>query len=179
MFDTYNINNGVAQLAPDSAIASQNIGGITDSIEQQRQNIDESSVRKLMRYLNVDMMESYFRIGPSRVKGQVFDIYNAWNNIINSSAFCIYDTELRNAIIAFFFAWDEIIRKGIPYYSPSHIAGDFVFGHAEFDMFDSPEQEQCFDEIMKKWYGTAIKFGEMMNLIKQRYAIEREDIGMR
>lgn len=164
----------MTQYAPNATTAIQNIGGIADCDE--RKNSDETIVRKLMRSMNMDMMESYFSIGPSRVKGQVFDIYNAWNNIINSSTFCIFDKELKQAIMTFYFTWDEIIRKGIPYYSPSHIAGDFVFGHAEFDMFDSPEQEQCFDEIMLKWNSTALKFRDMMQFIKERYVIDWNDV---
>ena len=167
MSDTYNINGGTVQIAPNATTATQNFAGTADNAEQKKKDSDEVTVRKLMRYMNADLMDAYFRIGPTRVKGKVFDIHDAWDGIIHASTFCIYDNKLRDAILKFYFAWDKIIQKGIPYYSPSRTPGDFVFGNAEFDMFDSPEQEQCFDEIMLKWNSTALKFRDMIQFIKE------------
>ena len=176
MGDTYNINGGTVLIAPNATTATQNIGVTADSAKQKKKDSDEATVRKLMRYMNADLMDAYFRIGPARVKGKVFDIHDAWDGIIHASTFCIYDKKLRDTILKFYFAWDKIIQKGIPYYSPSRTPGDFVYGQAEFDMFDSPEQEQCFNEIMQKWYGTALQFRDMMECIKHKYIIDWEDV---
>lgn len=175
----YDISGGNNMIAPNATQVIQNIyyTGVHDT--EARHNSDEGTILRLMRYMNVLLMDVYFEHGPARIDKKVITIHDAWNKILSSSTFVIYDEELRIKVNDFFSAWHALIILGSMHYSLSSNGLDFVFGDgggAEFDIFKDDDEEQCFDELLKRWHPLFLLFTSMMDCIKQRYVIDFSDV---
>jgi len=52
----------------------------------------------------------------------------------------------------------------------------YNFYGAEFDLFDSPGQEECFRELLSQWEPLTRKFKAMMECINHKYVIDWKDV---
>ena len=154
------------------------LGTIVSANSTLQDENDEKNVRWLMQNMNVYLMDNYFQRGPQRVNTKIIVIHDSWSAIINSSTYCVYNQELDFAIRDFFDIWSDIISRGYVYYSPSDTPTDYVFGggKAEFDMFNSNDEERFFGEMLHKWGQIYDKYNKMMQCIKQYYVIDFDDI---
>lgn len=176
---TYNIYGGVVQIAPNAATATQNIGCIAHSAGQMKKERDETTIRNLMRHMNVPLMDDYFGRGPARVKSKIFDMHDAWNVIINDSTFIIYNRRLSNLVHDFFDTWHSMVLNSLAHYEDSNTPGDVVFGQAEFDLFRNQQQMCDFDNLICGWETLNVKFTAMIDCIKRKYIIDWEDVAIK
>lgn len=179
MDNRFDILGGNNMIAPNATQVVQNIYYANTNDVEARHSSDERTILHLMRYMNVLLMDSYFERGPARIDKKVITIHDAWNEILSSSTFVIYDEELRVRVKEFFTAWHALIAIGSMHYFFSNNGMDFVFGvggGAEFDAFKNDEEEQCFDELLKRWHPLFLLFTSMMDCIKQRYVIDFSDV---
>ena len=164
----------------NAAMAVQNGAPVVLQVEQsqaaERAERDMDTIFHLMRHLNVPMMDAYLDRSPARVRDTIFDMHDAWKAIFRSSTFIIYDETMDRLVRDFYQAWHEVVVKGLPYYEPSDTPGDRVFGRAEFDLFDSPGQEECFRELLSQWEPLTRKFKAMMECINHKYVIDWKDV---
>ena len=172
-----NINGGNNVIAPNATTVEQHYHIVADSADVKMSS-DEKTVRHLMRYMNVLLMDAYFDRGPARVDLRILSIHDACYEIITSSSFVLYDENLRSKVNRFFDSWNNLLLLGSKYYSASNNGQDVVFGegHAEFDTFKDRDEEDCFDEIMGRWNAVADLFKAMMDCIKQKYVIDYGDV---
>lgn len=173
-----NINGGNNVIAPNATTVEQHFHIVAGSTKAKISS-DEKTVRHLMKYMNVRLMDAYFDRGPARVDIRILSIHDACHEIMASSSFVIYDEDLRRKINHFFDSWNTLLLLGSKYYFASNNGRDVVFGHAEFDMFKDRDEEDCFDEIMGRWDTVTDLFKAMMDCIKQKYVIDYSDVLIR
>ena len=137
---------------------------------------DEKTIRHLMQYTNVRLMDEYFNLGPARVRCKVYDIIDCWYAILSASNFIIYDEQLNKLVQNFYGSWRVIVNKAVPFMNLSSNRTDFVFGDVENDYFRSDEEERCFYEILKQWNSLSRKFVDLIAYIKRKYVIDWDDV---
>jgi hypothetical protein len=148
--------------------------------QRQRTNVkaehDETTIRHLMRHMDVPLMDEYFGRGPARVKSKIFEMHDAWNGIISSSTFIIYNRKMSALVNDFFDTWHKMVLDSVVYYEDSKNPGDVVFGQAEFDFFRNQQEEHDFYKLMYCWSTLHAKFTAMIDCIKHKYVIDWDDV---
>lgn len=133
---------------------------------------DEKTIRDLMYYTNVFVLQEYFTSEPHYIDDRVVLIRDFWFFLINSLDFKIYDPALNSSLFEFWKAFQEVIDKGGKYYVPSMISGKYVFADGCPENEYSKEEREFFEKILDALPRMYKLFVEFISIVKDKYVID-------
>jgi len=101
-------------ISDDPPKASEN--KTLSNIEKQRLH-DQPKIEWALSNLHILTLDNFFDGLPEKYKYSIWHFYYGFANVMGSSRFYLYDSELHQAFVDFFNAWDNIMDSG--YYDSS------------------------------------------------------------
>lgn len=168
-----NITNNTDCIFLNLLVETPNLTDYEQSIDVEKKRLDATTICNLFTNFSTELMDDFFRNEPIDIDCRVVLIKDYWDNIINSSAFILYDTETNKIIRAFYDVFSKIIHDGSLHYAPHEFNVSLYrfFGY-ENDRFISSERQEIFNTFRTRIGQLFPLYQNMINRIQRTYCID-------
>jgi len=140
---------------------------------------DISRIHELLRYIDIESTNYYLEMAPRSVNMKFLEHVDAYQQIISSPLFRLYDKELENKLFCWLNKWTEMVNqiRFSPYnYLPNQDRLSFIMPG---DFCRTPEENEMYGRLELMRNDFFLLQSEFCNFIHEKYSeIELKDTSL-